>query len=283
MSNENEELSTMESIKTSSYVFKWLGVIIVMGIMNIIMSKSYGPLKENFFSVDLTNRFLSSRKIMVFFTLSMFAVIYLVREISRKIDFSSRKEENKEETSDFMIYIIISLSTYLYATAYIRRKFNVGSKTLVGGADDGGLFKDTVSKISSTGFGTLTIYVGILVILLNVITNTFQYLKDKKKNQKDKMLRAIYFGQISTMIQFLVACFFIVGFGFSTFQGGESSKIIFACLKWGILIASSILGIHFINKATNGENWFGKTVKNTQGSSNKNNPNLNAVPDQNEE
>ena len=37
----------------------------------------------------------------------------------------------------------------------------------------------------------------------------------------------------------------------------SGGKIFIALLKWGVLIAGSILGVHMINLATDGENWFG--------------------------
>lgn len=277
--SQSKELSTIESLKTSKYVFKWLLVLVIMGIINIILGKSYGPLKENFFTSDLTGRFLSSKKLMMIYTLLCFAVIYGVREKTRLRAYKGNtKEENTEDIKDFLIYIVISLSTFLYASAYIRRKFNSGTGVISGGGNDG-ILSDTVNKISSTGFSTLTIYVGLLVILLNVITNSFQYLKNKGKNQKDKILRAIYFGQISTMLQFLVTSFFVVGFGMSIFQEKSPFKIGTSLFKWILFISFAGVGIHLINKGTNFENWFGEPKK--VDNANVNNPNINPVPDQN--
>ena len=274
--NPNKELNTGESLKDTAYVLKWVVVLIIMGIINLILSKSYGPMREDFFTIDLTGRFLTSKGIMIIFTLLMFAIIYGVREWTRMKEFSgTTKEEKKEGFKDFMIYIIISLATYLYSSSYIRRKFNTGSGELSGGSEDG-LLSNTLSGISSTGFGTLTLYVGILVIILNVITNTFQYLRNKKKNQKDKLLRSIYFGQISTMLQFLVAAFFVAGFGMGAIKGQSSGKLGMTALKWLILVAFCITGIHMINEATGSENWFGE-AKNVP-PVNQNNPNLNAAP-----
>lgn len=272
----SKELNTGESLKDSAYVLKWVVVLIVMGSINLILNRSYGPMKEDFFSIDLSGRFMSSKKLMIIYTLLMFAIIYGVREWTRMKEFSgTTKEERKEEFKDFMIYIIISLATYLYASAYIRRKFNTGGGEMTGGGNDG-ILGDTVAGISSTRFGTLTLYVGILVIILNVITNTFQYLRNKKKNQKDKLLRSIYFGQISTMLQFLVACFFVAGFGMGSFRQQDTKQIGFTVFKWLLLVAFCITGIHMINEATDFENWFGEPK--TGPPEKKNNPNLNAKP-----
>ena len=120
-----------------------------------------------------------------------------------------------------------------------------------------GLLKGTASKINSTSFGTLSLYIGIIMILVNVISNSYQYLKNKKRNVKDKMLRAIYFAQITIMLIFLISSFFVAGFGCSSLQSSSGKVIFIAIIKWGIVISGSILGVHMINIATDGENWFG--------------------------
>ena len=276
MSENNKELNTGESLKDSLHVLKWIVVLIVMGSINLILSRSYGPMREDFFSIDLSGKFISSKKLMILYTFLMFAVVYGVREWTRMKEFSgTTQEERKEEFKDFMVYIIISLATYLYASAYIRRKFNTGGGEMRGGGNEG-ILGNTVSGISNTNFGTLTLYVGILVIILNVITNTFQYLRNKQKNQKDKLLRSIYFGQISTMLQFLVACFFVAGFGMGALRQKDTKQVGFAIFKWLLIIAFCITGIHMINVSTDFENWFGEPKKGPP--EKNNNPNLNAKP-----
>ena len=208
---------------------------------------------ETFFCVDTSNGFFNSKRILWIFTALIYTIIVSVREWTKRIDFSgTTNEERKEEFKDFMIYIIICLSTFIFAGAYIRRKFNSGGQK---GGD--GVFEGSVSKISSTSFGTLALYTGILIILINVISNSFQYLKNKRQNVKDKLLRAIYFAQIATMFIFLISSFFVAGFGCSTLQSSSGMGIFFAIVKWVIIIAGSILGIHMINLSTDGENWFG--------------------------
>ena len=71
------------------------------------------------------------------------------------------------------------------------------------------------------------------------------------------MLRAIYYAQITTMFIFVISSFFIAGFGCSNLQNATSGDMLFAAIKWIIVIGGSILGIHMINMATDGENWFG--------------------------
>tara|TARA_Y100000817_G_scaffold269452_1_gene227021 strand:+ start:279 stop:1115 length:837 start_codon:yes stop_codon:yes gene_type:complete len=249
----SEEKSLWENMKDSRVFIQYFVLIIVMSIINMILNNSYGDMGETFFCVDTSNGFFNSKRILWIFTALIYTIIVSVREWTKRIDFSgTTNEERKEEFKDFMIYIIICLSTFIFAGAYIRRKFNSGGQK---GGD--GVFEGSVSKISSTSFGTLALYTGILIILINVISNSFQYLKNKRQNVKDKLLRAIYFAQIATMFIFLISSFFVAGFGCSTLQSSSGMGIFFAIVKWVIIIAGSILGIHMINLSTDGENWFG--------------------------
>tara|TARA_Y100001935_G_C17294772_1_gene505468 strand:+ start:320 stop:1150 length:831 start_codon:yes stop_codon:yes gene_type:complete len=249
----SEEKSLWENMKDSRVFIQYFVLIIVMSVINMVLNNSYGDMGENFFCVDTSNSFFNSKRILWIFTALIYTIIVGVREWTKKVDFSgTTSEERKEEFKDFMLYITICLSTFIFAGAYIRRKFNTGGQK--GG---GGIFEGSVSKISSTSFGTLALYTGILIILINVISNSFQYLKNKRQNVKDKLLRAIYFAQIATMFIFLISSFFVAGFGCSNLQSSSGMGIFFAILKWAIVIAGSILGIHFINLATDGENWFG--------------------------
>ena len=49
----------------------------------------------------------------------------------------------------------------------------------------------------------------------------------------------------------------IAGFGCTSLQKSSGFNIFIAIVKWGVVIAGSILGIHMINLSTDGENWFG--------------------------
>jgi len=250
-----EELSLWENISNARVFIQYFILIIVVSGINLVLNKSYGDLNETFFCIDTTGKFLNAKRLMWIFTALVYIIIVGVREWTRKVEYAgTTQEERTEEFKDFMLYIVICLSTFIFAGAYIRRKFNVGG---IQGGGESGIFQGTVNKISSTSFGTLSLYTGIIIILINVISNSYQYLRNKRQNVKDKMLRAIYFGQITTMFIFLISSFFIAGFGCSSLQGSSGLNIGIAVIKWGIVIAGSILGIHMINVATDGENWFG--------------------------
>lgn len=250
----SEELSLLENIKNSRVFIQYLILVIVISAINLILNNAYGDLNESFFCVNTSGSFLNAKRLLWIFTALVYITIVGVREWTRKVEYAGTTvEERKEEFKDFMLYVVICLSTFVFAGAYIRRKFNTSGQK--GGGD--GLFKGTVGKIGSTSFGTLSLYTGIIIILINVISNSYQYLRNKKQNVKDKFLRAIYFAQITTMFIFLISSFFIAGFGCASLQSSSGGKIFIALLKWGVLIAGSILGVHMINLATDGENWFG--------------------------
>lgn len=252
--SDNQELSIWDNIKNSRIVIQYIVLIIVMSLINIILNKSYGKLNDTFYCANTAGTFFNSNRMLWIYTALVYIFIVGVREWTKKVDYAgTTEEERKEQFKDFGVYIVICLSTFIFAGAYIRRKFNTSG--VQGGGD--GIFKGTVSKISSTSFGTLALYTGIIIILINVISNSYQYLKNKRQNVKDKLLRAIYFGQITTMFIFLISSFFIAGFGCSYLQGSSGKIIFIALLKWSLVIAGSILGIHMINIATDGENWFG--------------------------
>lgn len=249
----SEEKSFLQNMKDSRVFIQYFVLMIVMSLVNVVLNKSYGDMGETFFCKDTSGSFLNSKRILWLFTAIIYIFIVGVREWTRKVEYvGTTKEERTEEFKDFMLYIIICLSTFIFAGAYIRRKFNAGGQK--GG---NGAFEGTVSQISSTSFGTLALYTGILIILINVISNSYQYLKNKKQNVKDKFLRAIYYSQITTMFIFLISSFFIAGFGCSSLQSSSGMGIFIAIVKWGLVIGGSIFGIHLINVATDGENWFG--------------------------
>lgn len=252
--SDTEELTLWENIKNSRVFIQYFMLMIVMSAVNIILNQSYGNVTETFFCKDISQSFVNSKKLLWLFTLLVYVAIIAVREWTRKVDFAGlTNEEKREEFKDFMLYVVICLATFIFAGAYIRRKFSSGTQ---GGGGDG-VFKDTVGKISSTSFGTLALYTGIVIILINVISNSYQFLKNKQHNLKDKFLRAIYFAQIATMLIFVISTFFIAGFGCTSLQKSSGFNIFIALVKWGIVIAGSILGVHMINLSTDGENWFG--------------------------
>lgn len=253
--SDTEELTLWENIKNSRVFIQYFILMIVMSGVNVILNTSYGNVSETFFCKDISQSFVNSKRLLWLFTLLVYVTIIAVREWTRKVDFTGlTDEEKREEFKDFMLYVVICLATFIFAGAYIRRKFSTGNQ---GGGGDDGVFKGTVGKISSTSFGTLALYTGILIILINVISNSYQFLKNKQQNLKDKFLRAIYFAQIATMLIFLISTFFIAGFGCTSLQKSSGFNIFIAIVKWGVVIAGSILGIHMINLSTDGENWFG--------------------------
>lgn len=247
-----EELTIWQNIGNARVFIQYLVLLLLIIGIHFVLNNSYGDINESFFCFDTSTSFFNSRQILWIYSILVFVFIVGVREWTRKIEFSGVSEdEQKEELKDFMLYVVICLGTFVFSSAYIRKKFSMG-----GGMAGGGIFGDFFYSLGNTSFGTVALYAGILIILINVISNTYQFLRNKKQNLKDKMLRAIYYAQITTMFIFVISSFFIAGFGCSSIH--ESSATVFiAAVKWILVIGGSIFGIHLINQATDGENWFG--------------------------
>lgn len=262
---EETEIETIKELKNSTFAIQWIIVIFVMIVITGIINKSFGSMRESFFCVDLTNnKWITSGSIMSVFSLLSFLVIFITRQKSKDRNIPGlTKEENTETLEDTIPYLIISVAGYLYSLSYIKKKFQAN----FGG---GGSFSDTYDKLENIQYGTITLYIGILLMFVNIMSYIFLYLKDKKNNRKNKYARSIYFGQISTLITWIIAGFFILGFGCETIRSNPMS-IIIALIKWTLVVLSVYFGIKMINKNTDGEDWFGGTKEENENENEKDN------------
>ena len=130
----SEELTIWENIKNSRVVIQYFILILVISAINMVLNSSYGDLNETFFCVDTSQGFMNSKKILWMFSFLIFIFIVGVREWTRRVEYAGTTlEERKEEFKDFMLYVVICLSSFVFAGAYIRDKFSVGQ----GGGGDG--------------------------------------------------------------------------------------------------------------------------------------------------
>ena len=259
MSSNTEETDTITQIKESSFFIQWITVIIIMIGINIILSLTFKNISPSFFCSNLQgNKYITPNNILGIFSIICFIIIFTVRELSRNQDIPGATSEEQTETiKDAIPYIILTVAAYTYASSFIRRKFQVaGTSPLVGGAS---FASATVQKIEKINYGTLTLFIGILVFIVNIMSYIFLYLRNKGENRKNKYARSIYFAQIATLIIGILTSFFVAGFGCQTFKTNSSLNIIKAAIKWILVISLSIFGINIINKATDGEDWFGGT------------------------
>lgn len=258
MASPTGETDTITQIKQSGFFVQWFIVAMIMMSINLILTITFGKISPTFFCSNLENsRFLSPNIILALFTIFSFIIIFSVRQIYKdKVIPGVSSEDQKESTKDIIPYLILTVSAYTYASSYIRRKFQMdpGSNVVSGGA-----FGTVVQKIESIDYGTLTLFIGIGVFIVNIMSYIFLYLRNKSENRKNKYARSIYFAQVATLILGILTSFFVAGFGCKTLQVGKSLQILKAIVKWILLITLSILGVHMINKATDGEDWFGGT------------------------
>ena len=170
MSN-TEELTIWQNIGIARIFIQYLVLLLIMIGIHIMLNNSYGEMNEIIFSFDTSQSFFNSKQIMWIYSILVFVFIVAVREWTRKIEFTGISEEEKtEEFKDFMLYVVICLGTFIFSSAYIRKKFSIG-----GGMMGGGVFEDLFYSLGNTSFGTLALYSGILIIIINVISNTYQF------------------------------------------------------------------------------------------------------------
>ena len=252
---EKVEESTMTELKNSTFTIQWIIVIFIMIIITTIINKSFGSTKENFFCIDLTNsKWISSSTVIGLFSLISFLIIFFTRQISKDKNITRlTKEENTETLEDTIPYIIISVAGYLYSLSYIKRKFQ--ADTSIGG----GAFGDTYNKLENIEYGTITLYMGMIVMFINVMSYMFLYLKNKENNRKYKYARSIYYGQISVMLIGALSFLFIMGFACGTLKSLSVLDIILTLIKLSLFVLVIYFSIKTINNNTDGEHWFGGT------------------------
>tara|TARA_A100001037_G_C15152985_1_gene640891 strand:- start:4741 stop:5541 length:801 start_codon:yes stop_codon:yes gene_type:complete len=258
MSSSTGETDTMTQIKQSGFFVQWLIVACVMVAINIILTITFGKISPSFFCSNLENNsILSSNMVLAIFTILSFVIIFTVRQTYKDKEIpGATTEEQTETTQDVIPYLILTVAAYTYASSFIRRKYQMPSSSAPMG---GGAFSATVQKIESIDYGTLTLFIGIIVFIVNIMSYIFIYLRNKSENRKNKYARSIYFAQIATLIIGILTSFFVAGFGCQTLKDGSGFDILKAVIKWAMLITLSILGVNMINKATDGEDWFGGT------------------------
>ena len=175
------ETDTMTEIKQSGFFVQWLIVACVMVSINIILTLTFGNISPSFFCSNLNGKFLSPNIILTIFTLLSFIIIFIVRQTYKdSIIPGATTEEQTETTKDAIPYLILTIAAYTYASSFIRRKFQVkGSVETIGGS----LLSQTVDKIESIDYGSLTLFIGIIVFIVNIMSYIFLYLRNKSENR----------------------------------------------------------------------------------------------------
>jgi hypothetical protein len=257
MSEDKKETDTITELKNSTFAIQWIIVIIVMVLLTLVINNTFGNTQESFFCFNLSNnKWISSKLILGIFSLISFMVIFITRQITKDKVIPGLTEDQQQETiKDTIPYLVISIAGYVYALSYIKRKFRTSSQM------GGGFLGNAVENVERMDYGTVTLYIGIIVLFVNIMSYIFLYLSNKEENRKNKYARSIYFGQISTVLIGLLTSFFVAGFGCESLKTGGFTGISVAIIKWVVLVLVAVFGVLIIKGATDDEDWFGGTKK----------------------
>lgn len=216
------------------------------------------PFKESFLCNDLNSSSIFNMKnIGKLYVILCFTIIFVIRKVSQtktlqKIDLLSIKEY----ILDFLPYCVISIGAYVFFSGYLRIK---SSEEKMSGGGPMEFFKN----MSTTA---LTVYIGILLMVINAFGLSYFYLKQKHTFRKDKYAQSLYWGQISTLLIGGLTAIFVA---FSACHGimgtGNMYKPIFILVKWVTLTLLVIGCIYLVNTLTSVPHKYIQTTEGLQG------------------
>ena len=266
MSSINEEKNLYEKVSESSTILQYFLLLFIMYSLSTILRETFGRMGDNFYCMELSSDGLfSGSNLMNLYLVLAFIIIVGVREwVTNKRFRGVRNDESVEGFGDLIPYLIITVATFTFAGAYIRQNFSSETGRQRGGSPDGG-FDWIDEKIKSANYGKITLYIGILLVIVNFFSNVYMYLKNKRTMRKNKIARAIYYAQITNMLLGILTTVFIFGFGCEFYMRGSNFEKGFSVFKLLFIIGFIVFGIRKINDLTNSgdgpENWFGDTVR----------------------
>lgn len=150
----------------------------------------------------------------------IFAFISWIMMVWGKI--TARNNENDVVTTspffDDMVYFMIVVMSYTFCISYLCLKVRkgIGEGDMVGGNVLSDLFKKNMPGIEGPG-GTgdavqTIILIGLLLVIINMFTNLFLYLKERKQMEKDSVARSIYRAQIVVLSFMVLTLVFVAGY-----------------------------------------------------------------------
>uniref|UniRef100_A0A6C0L4D3 Uncharacterized protein n=1 Tax=viral metagenome TaxID=1070528 RepID=A0A6C0L4D3_9ZZZZ len=257
---DGEERNLYGKLIVAAPIIQYFLIFFIMYALSTILSETFGPMGNTFFCADLSdNKYFTGNTIMTIYLIACYTTIIGMREwISNTQIIGSRGDQRIEGFSDFVPYLVITIATFTYAGAYIRQKFS--NKPQGGGS---GL--DWIdSKIKGTNYGVTSLYIGILLILVNFFSNVYMYLKNKKDMRRNKIARAIYYAQMTNMVIGAISLVFVLGFGCEFYMRSDGVDKFISVSKLIIVAFLIVFGVRLINKLTNTghgpENWFGHSI-----------------------
>lgn len=251
----------------------WLLVIIFM-FATYYMFESKMPLSNNFANYELSSSsIININNITRVYVLLCFLIIVLVRRLTQTDTLQGFDSISlKEYIKDFLPYLMVSLSAYLFFSGFIRIKFNNNSSNSQAGG-----FSDYFKNIDTT---SLIVYLGIILMLVNSFGLCYLYLRQKALLRKDGYSRSIYWGQISTLLIGGLSAIFIALLGMKDLLKPTEQFFllnrgkIWILIRWISIITLVIGLIHLINTITRQphnylqsnelgrkEDWFSNTTR----------------------
>ncbi len=244
--------------------------LIIAGIMYGIytMFESKMPYKESFLCFDLPkSSYLNMGVMGKIYVLLCFVIMFVIRKITQtkslhKINLLSIREY----INDFLPYSVISLGAYTFFSGFLRMK--ASEQEMKGGGP-----LDFFKNMNTT---TLTVYVGIILMTINAFGLSYLYLKDKAKFRKDNYAKALYWGQITTLLiggltalcTAFFACHGILsgkGLGYNSYIIVRWLLIIGVVIGCIILIDTETAKPHFYLQESEDlsgkEYWFGNSTR----------------------
>lgn len=258
---KESEKSGVSSWMSAGELVVWLVVGSVMyGVYNMFESKM--KFKESFVCNDLkSGSAFSMENIGKIYVLLCFIIMFVVRKLTQtktlhKVDLFTIKDYIK----DFLPYSVMTLGAYVFFSGYLRIKASDQ------GMSGGGLL-DSFKNFSSTA---LTVYIGVLLMVVNAFGLSYFYLKQKALFRKDEYARSLYWAQITTLLIGGLTALCVALFACHGILSAGPYKATFIIFKWLLLIVVVVFSIIGVNKMTSephrwiqinddlkgGEDWF---------------------------
>lgn len=242
----------------------WTVVILIMAITwNTYENKL--PFVNKFFSNDISSSLITGKGIGVIYVALCFVIMVVIRNITQTRSIEEINYHSiKSYLEDFLPYSIICLGAYVFFSGFLRMK---GSETEI----SGGGISDNIKNIS---INTITIYIGVILMVINSFGISYFYLKQKARFRKDPYARSLYWSQITVMLMGCLTALFVFIFSFDSFRSMGKGMMLWTGIRWVLLILISIFLIHKINRITRTphywlqdidklkrkEDWFGNAT-----------------------
>lgn len=218
----------------------WLIVLFIMGVTWNSFENQL-PFKNSFFKKNVNGKMLGG-----FYVFLCSVIMITIRKLTQTRTVEGYNVQSiKAYLEDFLPYSVVCIGAYVFFSGFLRIK---GSESKISGGGIGDSMNININK--------LTIYIGIVLMIINSFGISYLYLKQKARSRKDQYSRSLYWSQISVMIMGCLTALFVCGFTWDNFTWASKSGIV-DIFKWVLLILTTVFLIHGINRITrNPHHWL---------------------------